>query len=130
MSETNPALDIDCRLMFSHWQTTKHPKITAAKKNFAQGAFEAGYEQGHKAASHPKIVIYLDGSVPDFQKLDRINDDLHAIRRLLGREAINTPDVIEAVRIAVERIHDQYQTLACEMREAEQKKIGKDSLSG
>lgn len=55
---------------------------------------------------------------PDFVQLDRINDDLHAVRRILDRPDIATQDpaIMDLIRISVCRIHDQYTNLAFDMR--------------
>lgn len=55
-------------------------------------------------------------------RLNHLNDELHIVRRLLNHPeaCMSRPEVLDVLRIAVDRIHSQYQTLAFDLqRDAE-----------
>lgn len=55
---------------------------------------------------------------PWHERVDHLNDELHIVCRLLCKPeaCMAAPEVMDVIRIAVERIHGLYTALAFEMR--------------
>jgi hypothetical protein len=56
--------------------------------------------------------------VPDYRRLELLNDELAIVRRLLNKPhaASSAPEVMDVLRMAVDYTHSRMETLACEMR--------------
>lgn len=57
-------------------------------------------------------------SSPHHERLERLNDEFACVRRLLNKPEVvmAAPEVLDLTRLAVERIHSRYESLAHEMR--------------
>ena len=64
----------------------------------------------------------------DYERLDSLNDDLHCVVRLLHKPTacMAAPEIMDVCRIALDRCHSLYQSLAVELRQQRQDEVYKE----
>lgn len=82
---------------------------------------ERGHIPGMAALNAIREAENQKHEPPFHKRLDALNDEFFVVRRLLGKPGacMSAPEIMDVLRIAVDRIHSLYEALAMEMRAKE-----------